>query len=108
MGDAGWGQGVWHTVEIKQIPYEVRIENLRIKINFLILNILIFNPMKDGSEETKGFYSLTFNGQIVYILEMTTVQPLNNLYLSLGDPNFSDANSKIRNIVIAEAVTSNN
>ena len=35
MGDAGWGQGVWHTVEIKQIPYEVRIENLRIKINFL-------------------------------------------------------------------------
>ena len=64
--------------------------------------------MKDGSEETKGFYSLTFNGQIVYILEMTTVQPLNNLYLSLGDPNFSDANSKIRNIVIAEAVTSNN
>ena len=64
--------------------------------------------MKDGSEETKGFYSLTFNGQLVYILEMTTVQPLYNLYLSLGDPNFNygDANSKIRNIVIAAPVIS--
>ena len=39
---------------------------------------------------------------------MTIVQRLNNLYLSLGDPNFNygDANSKIRNIVIAEPVIS--
>ena len=64
--------------------------------------------MKDGGGGSKGFYSLTFNGQLVYILEMTTVQPKYNLYLSLGDPNFNygDANSKIRNIVIAEPVIS--
>ena len=37
MGDAGSGQGVWNTVEIKQIPYEVRLKNLRIKINFFNL-----------------------------------------------------------------------
>ena len=34
MGNAGWGQGVWHTVEIKQVPYEVRIKNHGIKIIF--------------------------------------------------------------------------
>ena len=67
--------------------------------------------MKDGSGESTGIYSITFNGQLVYIIENTKVQPMNNLKLSLGDPYSGtvdgDPNSKIRNIVIAEVVKSN-
>ena len=77
MGDAGFTQGQWNTIEMKQFP----------------------DP--DGGGDPR--YSISYNGVEVYAVNNWSAQVKTNMNLSLGDPYYSDANSRIKNLIVAEA-----
>ena len=72
--------GVWHTVEIKQVPFPE-----------------YFN------EPYFGILSLSLNGFMVFISVNRVSRDRGNLLLYLGDEQYGNANSKVKNILIEKA-----